>query len=151
MIMIKKIVFFILILILGNCGYQPLYENRGNFNELIKSFEVKGNKNINRRIISSLNLKNKNKEAGYKLIISSSKMVEIVSKDGAGNASVYKTRISVKVSLINIDKTLKEKTFSSGFTYNNLDDKFALNQYQKDIEINLVDKVIEDILDFLII
>jgi hypothetical protein len=151
MIMIKKIVFFILILILGSCGYQPLYSNKGNFNELIKNFEIKGNKSVNRKIISSLNLKNQNEEAGYKLIINSNKILETVSRDGAGNASVYKTKITVTVLLINIDKILKEKTFSSGFTYNNLEDKFALNQYQRDIEINLVDKIIEDILDFLII
>ena len=149
--MIKKIFVLILLFSLQSCGYEAIYLKKIDFKEKIKSFETLGDKKINRNIISSLNLKNQNKTKGYKLIINSSKTLQIISKDKAGNSSVYKTLIVVKVSLIDNEETLKEKIFSEQFTYNNIKNKFSLSQYQKEIEINLINKIIDEIIIFLTI
>ena len=138
-----------LLLSLANCGYEPLYLKKNDLNDIIQSFQVEGDKTINRRIVSSLNLKNKNKTTGYKIIIDSNKTLETISKEKTGSSSVYKTQITVKISLIDSDKIFKEKTFNSQFTYNNSKDKFNLSQYQKDIEKDLTDKIIEEIFVFL--
>ena len=37
----------------------------------------------------------------------------------------------------------KTKSFSSNFNYNNDENKFSLKQYEKEIENNLVDKIVE--------
>ena len=149
--MIKKIFVLILLFSLQSCGYEAMYLKKIDFKEKIKSFETLGDKKINRNIISSLNLKNQNKTKGYKLIINSSKTLQIISKDKAGNSSVYKTLIVVKVSLIDNKETLKEKVFSEQFTYNNIKNKFSLSQYQKEIEINLINKIIDEVIVFLTI
>ena len=149
--MIKKIFVLILLFSLQSCGYEAMYLKKIDFKEKIKSFETLGDKKINRNIISSLNLKNQNKTKGYKLIINSSKTLQIISKDKAGNSSVYKTLIVVKVSLIDNGETLKEKIFSEQFTYNNIQNKFSLSQYQKEIEINLINKIIDEVIIFLTI
>ena len=149
--MIKKIFVLILLFSLQSCGYEAIYLKKIDFKEKIKSFETLGDKKINRNIISSLNLKNQNKTKGYKLIINSSKTLETISKDKAGNSSVYKTLIVVKVSLIDNEETLKEKIFSEQFTYNNIKNKFSLSQYQKEIEINLINKIIDEVIIFLTI
>tara|TARA_B110000444_G_C18699615_1_gene528291 strand:- start:222 stop:671 length:450 start_codon:yes stop_codon:yes gene_type:complete len=149
--MIKKIFVLILLFSLQSCGYEAMYLKKIDFKEKIKSFETLGDKKINRNIISSLNLKNQNKTKGYKLIINSSKTLQIISKDKAGNSSVYKTLIVVKVSLIDNKETLKEKVFSEQFTYNNIKNKFSLSQYQKEIEINLINKIIDEVIIFLTI
>jgi len=149
--MIKKIFVLILLFSLQSCGYEAMYLKKIDFKEKIKSFETLGDKKINRNIISSLNLKNQNKTKGYKLIINSSKTLETISKDKAGNSSVYKTLIVVKVSLIDNKETLKEKVFSEQFTYNNIKNKFSLSQYQKEIEINLINKIIDEVIIFLTI
>ena len=47
------------------------------------------------------------------------------------------------------DKVFKQKTFSANFTYNNTKNKFSLNQYKRNIENNLIDKIIDEILIFL--
>ena len=138
-----------LIFTLGNCGYEPLFLKKGDPNIVIQNIQTEGNKKINRKIISSLNLKEQNKNGGYKLIINSNKILETVSKDQAKNATVYKTKITVKVSLIEVDKIYNEKIFSEDFTYNNTENKSNLSQYQNDIEINLINKIIEDIFIFL--
>ena len=149
--MIKKIFVLILLFSLQSCGYEAMYLKKIDFKEKIKSFETIGDKKINRNIISSLNLKNQNKTKGYKLIINSSKTLQIISKDKAGNSSVYKTLIVVKVSLIDNGETLKEKIFNEQFTYNNIQNKFSLSQYQKEIEINLINKIIDEVIIFLTI
>ena len=149
--MIKKIFVLILLFSLQSCGYEAMYLKKIDFKEKIKSFETLGDKKINRNIISSLNLKNQNKTKGYKLIINSSKTLETISKDKAGNSSVYKTLIVVKVSLIDNGETLKEKIFNEQFTYNNIQNKFSLSQYQKEIEINLINKIIDEVIIFLTI
>jgi len=149
--MIKKIFFLILLFSLQSCGYEAMYLKKINFNEKIKNFETLGDKKINKNIISSLNLKNQNKTTGYKLIINSSKTLQIISKDKAGNSSVYKTLIIVKVSLKDNEENLKEKVFSEQFIYNNIKNKFNLSQYQKEIEINLINKIMDEIIVFLTI
>ena len=146
---VKKIFFYIMLITLGSCDYKPIYSQKDSFNVPIQSFKVEGDRKLNREIISSLNLKDRAKTKGYKLIINSNKRIIAASKDAAGNISIYKTEVIVNISLIDDDKVFKEKTFSSDFNYNNLDNKFDLSQYQKNIEINLINKIIEEIFTFL--
>ena len=147
--MIKKIFFYVLIFTLGSCGYEPMYSKKDVLSKDIQSFKVEGDRSLNKKIISSLRLKNNGDTAGYKLIINSNKKLESASKDFSGNTSVYKTKVTVKITLINNNKILKEKIFSSEFTYNNIENKFDLSQYQKDIETNLINEIIEEIYIFL--
>ena len=149
MTMIKKVFLYMLLFSLGNCGYEPMYSKNDTFSDEIGSVEVQGSKIINRRIISSLNLKNKNKKIGYKLIINSDKKLETVLKDSASNDSVYKSTVTVKVVLMDKDQIFKERTFSANFTYNNIESKFKLSQYQKNIEINLINEISKKIFIYL--
>ena len=149
MTIIKKVFFFTLLFAVGNCGYEPIYSKKEGINSKIQSYQLEGNKSLNRKIISSLNIKNQDKITGYKLIINSSKSIETVSKDSAGNPAVYKTNITIMVSLMDGDKLFKTKNFSSDFAYNNTGSKFDLSQYQKDIEENLINEIMEKIFIFL--
>ena len=149
--MIKKKIFLILLFFLQSCGYEAMYLKKIDFNEKIQSFETLGNKKINRNIVSSLSLKNQNKTIGYKLIINSSKTLQTISKDKTGNSLIYKTLVTVKISLIDKEEILKEKVFNQQFTYNNIKNKFNLSQYQKEIEANLINKIIDEIIIFLTI
>ena len=147
--MIQKLFFFIMLLALGSCGYEPLYTKKTNFNKDIQGYQVEGNESLNRKIISSLNLINKPNATGYKLIINSNKSLGTVSRDATGKASAYKTKITVTVTLMDGATIFKEKNFSSNFTYNSIENKFDLSQYQKDIETNLINGIIEKIFIFL--
>ena len=151
MTIIKKTFLCMLLFSLSNCGYEPLYSKKGTFIDLIQGVQEEGNKSINRKIISTLNLKNLKRTTGYKLKINSSKIIETVSKDTASNTSIYKTIVTVKIYLIDGDKIHKEKIFNESFTYNNMNNKFNLSQYQREIEVNLINKIIDQILIFLII
>ena len=47
------------------------------------------------------------------------------------------------------NEEFKQKDFTSNFTYNNIENKFDFSQYQKNIEINLINGIIEEIFIFL--
>ena len=148
--MIKKIFFLILILCLSNCGYNPIYLKKIDTEMLINSYQLIGDKNINRSIISQLGIKNNNNtDAKYNLKLNSSKLVEAVEKDKKGNTSVYKTTITVKLLISEGDSIIKERTFTSSFVYNNTSNKFDLFQYQKNIDKNLINSLSEKISIFL--
>ena len=147
---IKKIFACIVILSLSGCaGYEAIYAKKEGLNTKIQSFQTKGDKKINRKIISALDIKKQINANGYKLIINSTKLLETVSKDSAGKASTFNLKIDVVVSLINGEAVFRTKNFTSDFTFNNSENKYDLTQYQNDVETNLIDNIIEEIIIFL--
>jgi hypothetical protein len=147
---LKKIFILLILAILTNCDYEPIYKDNNDFNLLIKKIHLVGEKKIDRRISNALNLESNNKiKNGHEIKINSQKKVDIVSKDKTGNASVFKITINVNVLLKKEDKMIKEKNFSSSFTYNTKVNKFSLSQYQKNIEANLIKSIAEEIFIFL--
>ena len=148
--MIKKKIFLILIIFLSNCGYNPIYLKKIDTEMLMSSYQLIGDKNINRSIISYLGIKNNdNTNAKYNLKLNSTKLVETVAKDKVGNTSVYKTTIRVELSISEGNSVIKERIFVSSFIYNNISNKFDLFQYQKNIDKNLIKNLSEKILIFL--
>ena len=148
--MIKKKFFLILIIFLSNCGYNPIYLKKTDTEVLINSYQLIGDKNINRSIISYLGIKNNdNTNAKYNLKLNSTKLVETVAKDKVGNTSVYKTTIRVELSISEGNSVIKERIFVSSFVYNNISNKFDLFQYQKNIDKNLIKNLSEKIFIFL--
>jgi hypothetical protein len=143
----KKISLIALFLMLTNCGYDAIYSKNNSLNVLVNKIETSGDKNINRIIVSSIKVEEE--KAGYQIELFSTKNLEVVSKDGTGNASIYRTTITVDFLLSDQAKTIKQKRFSANFTYNNIKNKFDLKQYQKNVEINLINKITEEIFTFL--
>tara|TARA_B100000795_G_C22739362_1_gene414646 strand:+ start:95 stop:280 length:186 start_codon:yes stop_codon:yes gene_type:complete len=57
--------------------------------------------------------------------------------------------LMVNLLLSGDEKIVKKKQFSEDFTYNNNQNKFELSQYQKNIEMNLINEITEKIFIFL--
>lgn len=150
---LKKFIFILVFFAITNCGYTPIYSKKENLNISINSIQLKGDKNINRKIISLANLvKNKTKNYAYNLTIDTNKTIETVAKDKSGNASIYKITILTKFYLTDPNdenKIFKNKNFSSSFSYNSITNKFDMFQYQKNIEQNLINKIAEEIIIFI--
>jgi len=148
--MIKKICLIILFIGVSGCDYKPVYQQKTDLNLLIKEIQLEGNKNINRKVIKFLKLKDpKNKSSGYILKLNSTKKLAIISKDKAGDASLYRTTVTISVLLNDKNKIIKQKIFSTNFVYNNISNKFDLAEYQKNVETTLINQLIEDIYIFL--
>lgn len=150
---IRNIFLFIIIFAITNCGFQPIHLSKNTSDFSINEIEEKGDKTINRKILSKTNLSKMNEaKVKYNLLISSLKKNEIISKDASGNPLTYKISIQVKMILSNLEDPniiFKQKIFNSSFNYNEKESKFSLSQYVGIIESNLIDKISKDIRIFL--
>ncbi len=146
----KKVLFLILFL-LSSCGYQPLYINKDNTNFKFQKITLEGDKNLSRIILTSLSLKELTSDKSLnKIIVESDKQKTEASKNAKGH--VIKERVHIKVNLTIIDQDnikIKNKFFSKDFLYNVNDDKFKTSEYQREIENNLINKIIEEIVIYL--
>ena len=148
--MTKKITLLLVIFLIWGCGYQPVYLKKNNSEQKIKTITLNGEQKINKIIVTSLGLKeDRNLLTGYSLILKSLKRIDIISKDKSGNPSTYRTSIIVDVSLTEKERIIKQKEFVSTFTYSATDNKFNLSQYQKNIELNLINEISEKIFIYL--
>lgn len=144
----KKIIF-VFLLFLTSCGYQPLYSGKNTSDFLFNKILLEGNKNINRKIISTLSFKEVPDKFDYdELIIISNKKIVETSKNSKGQVTSYRTEINVEFKIVNNNEIMRQKNFSKDFSYNNLDNKFDLTSYQDEVENNLVNKIIEELIIF---
>jgi len=144
-----KIISIVLIIFLASCGYNPIYLNKNLENFEYQEIISEGDKNINKKIISSLNIKKNNKNKN-KFFISSSFNINEVSKNSKGQIELYKSTLSVSIKVKdskNVD--IKSKNYHKEFTYSNRDNKFELVEYQNSIQKNLLEIIIGEINLFL--
>lgn len=139
-----KKLFILILFFITSCGYQPLYVNKNNSNLVFSKIELFGDKEINRRIISFISIKeDKSEEKLNQIVLRSNEDIIETSKDSKGRVATLKTTVEIKLVILNGNQIIKEKTFNENFSYNNKDNKFDLTKYQNEIKNNLVDKIIE--------
>ena len=146
----KLILLILLFFILANCGFEPIYSSKkSNFN--IGEIKITNKNKFNSIIKNNLkNISNNESQNKFDLIINSEKKRIISSKDAKGNPQLLTMIISVEVQIIKDNVIKNKKSFSQDFSYSNNSNKFSLAQYEKDIEKNLINKIIENINTYLL-
>ena len=145
----KFFLFFLLFLLLSNCGYKPIYSTK-NLNFTIESIE-KSNTSLNNKFAKSINaltLKSKDNDKKINIKIESNKEIKIKSKDSKGNALVFELEVFLKFVILD-ENNGSEKLFSRKITYNNSDDKFKIKQYENELKDILITKIVEDLINYL--
>ena len=141
-----KKILILLILVLSNCGYQPLYTNNNSENLVFKKINFEGNKKINRKIISVLNFSENESNYNHdELILNTKKNINTTLRDEKGQAISYNPTIETSLTIKNNDNIIKQKSFVVNFSYNTKDNKFDLVEYEEQIENNLIDEIIEEL------
>jgi len=141
----KKVIIIIFFFI-TSCGYQPIYVNKNSSELIFNKVELIGDKEINRRIVSFISIKeDKNDEKLNKLVLTSSENIIETSKDSKGRVATFKTTVKIKLIILNENQTIAERVFDESFSYNNKNNKFDLAKYQDEVKNNLVDKIIEQL------
>ena len=139
-----KKLFILILFLMASCGYQPLYVNKNSSDLVFNKIELFGDKEINRRIVSFISIKeDKSEEKLNQLVLRSNEDIIETSKDSKGRVATLKTTVEIKLVILDGNQIIKEKTFNENFSYNNKDNKFDLTKYQNEIKNNLVDKIIE--------
>ena len=141
---INYILLLLLFLILSNCAYEPILKNR-NYQFSINVNEMNGDAKINS--IISKSFKNiKNNEKKYVLNLLSTKEKKIISKNSKGDPTIFELHINVKYIVKKDGKILIENEINKQTTYNNITDKFELENYEKSITNNIISVISDNIL-----
>ena len=143
--------FFVIYFFIVSCGYQPIFsEKKVNFeiNNLIYDKNNKVDLEINKNLKKYKNLENKNKILDLEI---SSKINKITtSLDDRGDPKSYRLEIEVKTIVKKNNKLLDEKEFNKSQNYNNNTNKFDLKKYENLIKKNMVDKITEEIITYIL-
>ena len=147
-----KYVSVILLFILTSCSYQPIFSQK-SYNFEIDKIKYSGEKQINNIIKNKLNLIKNNEGQGdrkYNLTINSYKERFIVSKDSKGAPLKFELIVTINYEVAHNDNLLLVKTITKNNIYNNVVDKFKLEQNEKIIIENLSEKISEIIISSMI-
>tara|TARA_B100001027_G_scaffold80753_1_gene55329 strand:+ start:282 stop:737 length:456 start_codon:yes stop_codon:yes gene_type:complete len=146
----KKIFLVILILLLNNCGYTPIYSSKDS-NFKIVNLNANVNNSLTNYIKNSINVfSNEDSEKKLNISFNLKENVSVILRDSKGDPAKNRLTITVDLSLFDINKNLvASNSFSESFEYNINDNKFNLKQYEKNIKFNLVEQISQQIIEFL--
>lgn len=141
----SNLLFAIFLLFLAGCGYESVYSSKG-LKFSINNLNLIGDKDLGRYFEKRIKRFRGSNQDSFNINLNINKTKNIVSKDKKGDPSIYGLGISIKVDFLKGDKLYNSTLFSESINYNNKDDKFELKRYEKNLEKQLVDKIIEDFL-----
>tara|TARA_Y100000816_G_scaffold188196_1_gene136950 strand:- start:1771 stop:2226 length:456 start_codon:yes stop_codon:yes gene_type:complete len=146
----KKIFLVIIILLLNNCGYTPIYSAKDS-NFKIISLNSNVNNNLTNYIENSISVfSNEDSNKKLNIVFDLKENVSVILKDSKGDPSKNRLTITVDLSLFDINKNLlASNTFSESFQYNIDDNKYNLKQYEKNIKFSLVEQISSQIIEYL--
>ncbi len=146
----KKIFLVLIIIFLNSCGYTPLYSSKES-NYKVISFKKNLNNSLTNYIQNSIEvLSNENAVKSLKISLEYNENISIILKDSKGDPTKNRLNVVIDLSLFdNSDNLIISKKFSEDFEYNIDDNKFNLKQYEKNIKLNLVEDITQQILVFL--
>ena len=146
----KRIFLVLVIIFLNGCGYTPLYSSKDS-NYKVISFKKNLNNSLTNYIQNSIEvLSNENAVKSLKISLEYNENISIILKDSKGDPTKNRLNVVIDLSLFdNSDNLIISKKFSEDFEYNIDDNKFNLKQYEKNIKLNLVEDITQQILVFL--
>ena len=149
--MIKKIVqLSFLLIFLNNCGYTPIYSQKGQSFQ-INNIETFGDLKVNRLLYNKFKAYRNNPDAmdSLNLKIDSTVDETIIAKDKKGNPSQFSIRLSVSLETTDSLNNKLEINFSENITYDNSDNKFDLRKYEDNLIKNMTEKIFSEMLLFI--
>ena len=136
---IKIYTLILLLFFLTNCGYKAVLNNQ-NYKFAINVDKINGDQKINSLIINNFKQLDGN-EKKYNLTLTSNKEKLILSKDSKGDPSIFEIKINVNYIVKKEEEILINNNINKKTTYNNITDKFELENYEKTIINNLVSEI----------
>lgn len=141
---ISNYILILSLLFLTNCGYQAVLNNQ-NYQFSINVNKINGDQKINSLIINRLKQLEGNEKI-YNLSLTSNKEKLIISKDSKGDPSIFEIKINVNYVVKKDEEILISNKINKKTTYNNITDKFELENYEKTIINNLVSEISDNIM-----
>ena len=146
----KKIILIVGILLISSCGYTPIYSSKES-NYKIVNVKKNINNSLTNYIQNSINvLSNENADKVLNIDLELKEEIVVILKDSKGDPAKNRLIITVNLSVLDESENLiASKIFSENFEYNIDDNKFNLKQYERNIKINLVEEITQQVLVYL--
>ena len=143
----KKIALTLIVfLMLTSCGYKAIYSNKNLSLNIIKIEKIKKDK-LNLTIEKKLNnFSNNGALNKISLKIDAKKQIKVVSKNMQGDPSRYQMIVELNINIIDDQNKKIDKNITQHFSYNTNSNRFALSQYEKEIEEVLINKIIDELI-----
>ena len=143
----KRILSFFILISLCSCsGYSPIFSSKQTNFYIDQIILTEDNKLI-RKIVKNLKpytINNGKRKIELELNLKLNETV--ILRDEKGDVASQEIKITLDVKSILQEKKVESFKFVEKFTFNNQSNKFELNQYKKNIQSNLIDKIYEDLI-----
>ncbi len=137
------LILFLYTILLQGCGYEPIYSSK-NFLFKINKISFEKNK-INNQIAKNLkSMSNENATKILDLNLKSEIKKKVVSKNKSGDPVIFELTL-----LITIETEYNKKIFINKQVYNNRENKFELNEFEIQMQNQIIKNIIDDILIYL--
>ena len=148
-----NILFFLIIIFLHSCGFEPIFSSKN-----IKDAKLVSIHEVNFEVYSDSNnlflrkfryfQKDEENLKKFNLALNINETKKIISKNKLGDPETFNIEISVDVIILNTENNiLNSRTISKNRNYNNLSNKFDLKQEENIIKNNIVDEIVDEILN----
>ena len=134
-----------------SCGYQPIFSGK-EVNFGIENLTYNKNNKIESAINNNLkNYKNlENKDKILDLEISSKINKVTTSLDDRGDPKSFRLELEIKTKFKKDNKLLNQRSFFKSHDYNNSTNKFDLKKYENSVKENLIGKITEEIIVYIL-
>ena len=139
----SKFITITCLIFLISCGYNPMMVEK-DYNFEIQIEKSIGDKDVNKYIKKDIERLDGNIK--FNLIVDSKKEKIIVSKDNKGNPSILEMIINVNFKIKSEDQIILERNLVKSTTYNNITDKFELNNFEESLTKNLSKNIANSII-----
>ena len=142
----KKIFIIIFLIILNNCGYNPIFTNNSNEDFKIVKLELKGDKIFNNKIYQELKPYTKtNSQIKYDLVINTSFNKVTIAKDISGDPSNFNMVANVNIDVMH--GSIKETLFfNENLKIKSKDNSFEQREYENIIKNNFAKTIKEKLI-----
>ena len=138
----KKLIIFLIIILIPGCGFEPIYSTKNNLDYKLNTIERKGDSSIDNLIATELQrLSNDQSNKLIDIVINTSYEKKILSKDSKGSVSDYQININTKFLIIFKEKELKFQ-FSDKQNIKNISDIFEQKNYENIIKKNFANSAV---------
>ena len=147
----RKISLFILILILSNGGYTPIYNTDNKTKIKINILSTQGDKKINNFLISDIKKLSRDdfeKEFNIKIDTNFDKL--ITAKDSKGVASNYELKLVAKFEIVKPNEN-RFFSFEEKIDIRNNTNLFEQKKYENNIKITFTKSIINKLIEKLLI
>ena len=148
-----NILFFLIIIFLHGCGFEPIFSTKNiNKVKLVSIDEVNFTKysDLNNLFLRKFRYFQKDEEnlKKFNLILNINESKKIISKNKLGDPETFNIEIIVDILILSTENNiLNSRTISKNKNYNNLNNKFDLKQEENIIQNNIVDEIVDEILN----